>query len=203
MIIDTTTYEVKGVNLHKTHCIKTQIIIAMSLRKNSYHIIRLKNKEFGNSKKWNTYTISRDGTIYQHYDPKFHTDFLGIKEADKQSISIVLENMGCLFRTSTNKYINWLNEECDKKNVVAFDYMGYNFWEQYSNEQIESTVQLCKKLCEDFNIPNTSMEFFPYHKDTIKFKGIVFRSNHIEDSSDINPLFNIDKFNEMLHNEFV
>ncbi len=42
------------------------------------------------------------------------------------------------------------------------------------------------------------MDFHYYHKDTVKFRGIVFRSNYIQDSSDVNPLFDIVNFNAML-----
>jgi hypothetical protein len=137
--------------------------------------------------------------VYQHYNPKYYSDFLGLKDADRQSVSVVLENMGYLFPTPERKYINWLNEECEEGDVVAYDYMGYSHWERFPEEQVESTVRLCRKLCEEFNIPKTCIDFHPYHKETIKFKGIVFRSNYIEDSSDTNPLFDIEKFNEMLN----
>jgi len=199
MQIDNITYEIKEFNRYKTQNVKTQILLATSLRKNDYHITRLLHKEFGKTKRWNTYTISRDGTVFQHYDGKYHTDFLGIKEADKQSISIVLENMGCLFQTPTGKHINWLNEICEEDKVVTKNWLGYSYWEQFNDEQIESTAELCKQICEEFNIPKVCMEFHHYHKETLKFKGIVFRSNYIQDSSDINPLFDIAKFNEMLH----
>ena len=201
--IDDITYEIKEVNRHKTQSPKTQIVLATSLRKDNFHITRLQHKDFGNSKKWNTYSISREGTIYEHYDPKFHSDFLGIKEADKQSISIVLENMGCLFSVPSGKYINWINEVCEEEHVVEKSWLGYNFWEKFTDEQITSTVELCRMLCEEYGIPKLSIDFHHYHKDTLKFRGIVFRSNYIEDSSDINPLFDIPKFNEMLHNEFI
>lgn len=197
--VDNVTYEVKEVNRYKTQTVKTQIVLATSLRKDSYHITRLLHKDYGKTKKWNTYTVGRDGTIYQHYDDKFHSDFLGIKEADKQSISIVMENMGCLFQTPTGKHINWLNEVCEEDHVIEKDWFGYNYWEEFPEAQLEGVVQLCKELCEQHNIQKKCIEFHHYHKDTIKFKGIVFRSNYIEDSSDINPLFDIVKFNEMLH----
>ena len=70
MIIDSSTYKVKEENRYKTQTPKTQIVLATSLRKDSYHITRLLHKDFGKTKKWNTYTISRDGIIYQHYDNK-------------------------------------------------------------------------------------------------------------------------------------
>jgi hypothetical protein len=203
MQIDELTYKTKEINRYKTQSPKTQIVLATSLRKNSYHITRLLHKEFGKTKKWNTYTISRSGLIYKHFDPKHHSDFLGIKEADKQSISIVLENMGSLFETADGKHINWINEICEEDRMVKRNWMGYNYWENFTEEQIKSTVELCKQLCDEFGIPKVLIDFHHYHKDTLKFKGIVFRSNYIEDSSDMNPLFDINKFNEMINSEII
>ena len=203
MQIDEITYKVKDINRYKNQSPKTQIVLATSLRKDSYHITRLLHKEFGKTKKWNTYTISRNGLIYNHYDPKHHSDFLGIKEGDKQSVSIVLENMGCLSETINGEYVNTINEVCDKSNVVERKWLDYNYWEQFTDAQITSTVELCKELCEKYGIPKILIDFHHYHKDTTKFRGIVFKSNYIENSSDINPLFDIGKFNEMLHNEFI
>ena len=197
-IIDDITYAVKEVNRYKTQIAKTQIVLASSLRKDSNHIIRLQNRDYHKTKTWNTYTVSRTGKIYEHYDPKFHSDFLGIKEADKKSISIVMENMGCLFVTKDDKYINWINEICDTINVEERKYLGYAFWEKFTPEQIESTSNLCIMLCEEFSIPKQIIDFHHYNKDIVKYRGIAFRSNYVEDSSDVNPLFDIQKFNETL-----
>ena len=199
MHIDKDTYQISKNNQYKIKTVKTQIVIGLSLRKDHFHIIRLKHKDYGKTKKWNTYTISRDGKVYQHYDNKFHSNFIGVKIGDKQSISIVLENMGCLFETSTGKYINWINEFCDIDNIIEKEWSGYNYWENFPDIQIESMGQLCKKLCEEHNIPKVCIEFNTYHKDISKFKGIVFRSNYIEESSDLNPLIDIKKFNEILY----
>lgn len=203
MHIDDKTYKTQEINHYNTLNVKKQIVLATSLRKNNYHITRLKHKDHGKTKKWNTYTISRDGTVFQHYDDKLHADFLGIKEGDIQSISIVLENMGCLFQIPDGKYINWLNEVCEKDRVIEKNWLGFNHWEKFTDAQTESVVLLCRQICEQYSIPKVCIDFHHYHKDTVKFRGIVFRSNYIEDSSDINPLFDISKFNEMLHNEFI
>lgn len=199
--IDKKKYKISEDNRYKTRIAKTQIVIALSLRKDSYHITRLQHKEYGKTKKWNTFTISRDGKIYQHYDDKYHTDFLGIKEGDKKSISIVLENMGSLFEASTEKYMNWLNEYCPVERVIENDWSGYLFWEKFDDKQIQSLAELSKMLCEKHNIPKTCFETRHYHKNILKYRGIVFRSNYIEESNDINPLFDIQKFNEMLIND--
>lgn len=201
MHIDKETYKISETNKYETQSVKTQIVVATSLRKSNFHITRLQHK-YDTTKKWNTYTISREGQVYQHYGDKYYTDFLGIKEGDKRSISIVLENMGCLFQIAdaNNKYINWLNEYCEKDRIVEKEWVGYNFWEKFPDIQIESLIMLCGKLCEKHKIPKTFIDFHTYHKQTHKFKGIVFRGNYIEDSSDMNPLLDIPKLNEMLRN---
>lgn len=199
--IDNETYKVKDDNCYKTPIAKTQIILATSLRKNDYHIKRLLHKDFGKSKRWNTYTISREGIIYQHYDDIYHSDFLNIKNVDKQTISIVLENMCSLFESPNGDYINWLNEICDKNNIIEKKWLGYKFWEKFPNKQIESTALLCQHICEKHNIPKVCVEFNHYHKDISKFRGIAFKGNYVEDSNDVNPMFNIQKFNKLLKNE--
>lgn len=201
MHIDKETYKISENNRYKTQTAKTQIVIGTSLRKDSRHITRLRHKDYGDTKKWNTYTINRDGTVYQHYDDKYHSDFLGIKEGDKRSISIVLENMGCLFETSGGKHINWLNEVCEEENVVEREWLGYEFFERFPDVQIKNLILLCEELCEKYNIPKTFIDFHHYHKDIHKFRGIVFRGNYIEDSSDMNPLLDIQQLSEMLNNK--
>lgn len=199
--IDNSTHPTKEFNRYKTQIAKTQIIIGMSLRKDGNHIVRLKNKDYHKTKRWNTYTISRSGVIYEHYDPKYHTDYLEIKDVDKKSISIVLENMGNLFESQKDKYINWLNEVCANENVVEESFLGYHFWEKISDEQLNSTVELCKMLCDEYNIPKTVIDFQYHHKDIAKFRGIVFKSNYIEESNEAHPLFDVVKFNNLLQIE--
>lgn len=198
-MINKETYAIADNSYHKVIKKKTQIIIGNSLRKKSNHIIRLQNQEFGLTTKWNTFTITRKGEIYQHYDYKYYSDFLGIEKADLKSISIVLENMGFLIENHEGKYVNWLNEICDKRLVGEKKWLGYHFWEKYQKKQITSLVDLCKYLCKENDMPLKSIDFDYYHKDIINYNGIVFRSNYIDDSTDINPMFNIIEFNELLN----
>lgn len=203
MIIDKETHKIESINYYNRVYNKTQIIIASSLRKDSNYLVRLKHKDFGKTKTWNTFTITRTGLIYQHFDPKNYSDFINIKQADKQSISIVLENMGYLLKNPDDKYINWINETCENDKVFARKWMGYHFWEKYTDEQLIAVVELCKKLCDDFGINKTMIEFRNFHKDIIKYKGIVFKSNYFEESGDVNPNIEIPKFNEMMLNDIV
>lgn len=199
MQIDTKTYPTKEYNRYKVKSPKSQIVISNSMRKKNYHLVHLQHKELGRTKTWNTFTIDRKGKVFQHYDPEYHTDFLKKKTADKHIISIVLENMGVLFKTNDGGFINWLNEDYDGKLVVEKKWLGYYYWENYSDKQLNSLAKLCDYLCEKYNIPKELIEFQHYHKDVHKFRGIAFRSNHIQDSSDMNPMFNLKNFNKILN----
>ncbi|MFW6243350.1 MAG: N-acetylmuramoyl-L-alanine amidase [bacterium] len=196
--IDKDTHWVKEENTIKTKKQKKQIIIGFSLREGHKHLTRLYHKDFGKSKEWNTFTITRDGEIFQHFDTQKSSDYIGVKEYDEKSISIVLENMGCLNNIDNNTYVNWLNEKCNINRVVNKNWMGYKYWEKFNDTQIMNTIELCKQLCDQFDIPKQCIEFNHYNESVNKFNGIVFKSNYIEDSGSINPLFNISVFNKNL-----
>lgn len=198
--IDKQTYKVKKENYYKVKESKTQIIIANSMRKNNFHTVHMQHKEHGESKKWNTFTISREGVIYQHYDPKYYTDFLGIKKADKKSISIVLENMGGLYKNNENKYINWLNEECNEGLVVRKNFLGQMYWEEYGSDQIRNMINLCKHLTDEFDIRKKVIEIHFYYKKAIEYNGILIKGNYFEDDPNTNPTLDLIKFNKLLNN---
>lgn len=197
MHIDKETYKIKQINRYNSTPKKSQIIISFSLRKNNYHINRLLNKEYGKTKKWNTYSISRGGEIFEHYNPKYYSDYMGIKDVDKKSISVVLENMGSLIKDGIN-YINWLNENCPNNRVIYKNFLGEKHWEFFTANQFTSTATLCNDLCNKFNIPKKVIEFHHYNNNIKKFNGIVLKSNYFENTTNINPLFNLEKLNKMI-----
>lgn len=193
MTVNKETYKVERENYYTTKYKKEQIILASSMRKENFHLKRLKNKEGGKTKTWNTYTISRDGTIFQHYNPKYYTDFMGNKVIDKKSISIVLENMNNLYYYD-GSYVNALNEECDEKNVVEKKWKDFTYWESYTEQQMNSLVYLCRVLVNEFNMVNDSYGHSSYEENTKLFKGIVCRSNYSFDYYDLNVTFNWKRF---------
>lgn len=190
MKINKKTYKIDKQNFYQTKNKKEQIILAGSLRKENYHIKRLQKKEYGKTKKWCTYSISRNGEIYQHYDPQYYSDFMGNKNIDRKSISIVLENMGMVFYDyELNTFLNWVHEECHEDDVFERNWKGSRYWEIYTSEQMDATVELCNYLCNKYDIPLDCLGFNVYHEDTIKFNGIVTRSNYDTDYNDLNPHF--------------
>ena len=55
-----------------------------------------------NYKKVTPYTVDRDGTIYQHYDPKCYSTFLKLDSLDKETIPITIVNQGWLKKRFIN-----------------------------------------------------------------------------------------------------
>lgn len=195
MNIDKKTYKVGDKNYYHTKHKKRQIILAGSLRIDHNHIIHLQHKKRGRSKSWNTFTITREGVVYQHFDPACYSDFMGIKDVDKHSISIVLENMGMVFYDfESNQYLNWIHEECDESVLYEQNWKNSRYWERYSIKQFNSTIDLCKQLCQKHRIPLDSLGFNAFHEDTAKYEGIVCRSNFDHDYTDLNHSFDFKKF---------
>lgn len=195
MVIDKKTYKINDDNFYHTKHKKRQIILAGSLRKDHNHIIHLQHKRYGKSKNWNTFTISRNGEIFQHFDPAGYSDFMGIKEVDKQSISIVLENMGMVFYDfESNAYLNWIHEECDELDIYEQNWKTSRYWEKYTNNQIGTTIELCQYLTKKYKISLDSLGFNAFHENTDKFDGIVCRSNYDISYTDLNPSFDFKYF---------
>ena len=194
-VIDTETHAVEPQNYYRAKHKKTQIILGGSGRHESNYLIHMKNKEYGKTKKYCTYTISRDGTIYQHYDPKYYSDFMGDKEIDKKSISIVLENMGLLsYDHIINSYCNWEMQSCPDEFVFEKNWKGCRYWEKYTDDQFLSTIKLCDHLCKKYDIECDNIGHNSREDGTKDFKGIVSRSNFDSDYLDLNPSFNFKKF---------
>lgn len=204
LAFDKETYALETKNYHAVKTKKSQIIIGGSLRSESNHIAHLKIKDFGLTKKWPTYTITREGKIYQHYDPVFFSEYMGIREIDKKAVSIVLENMGNLvYDANKEKFINWINEEVNDAEKLVGEQLwkNYRYWEKYTAPQCESLVGLCNYLLKELNIKLDAIghNVLETEIDLGSFQGILTRSNFDSEYTDLNPMFNWNKFLKMMN----
>lgn len=201
MTLDKKTYAIDPKCYMGTKVNKTQIILGGSLRKDSNYIKHLKIKDNGQTKRWCTFTITRDGKVYEHYDPQnLYTDYMGVKEIDKKSISIILENMGMLyFDNAREAFVNWIDEMCDEKLVYERQWKNYRYWEKYSDQQYDALANLCSTLCKEHKINLDCVGHNVFDPDAVDFKGIVTRSNIDSDYTDLNPSFDYQKFLKMLN----
>jgi len=92
--------------------------------------------------------IDRNGIPFQLFSSKYWAHHLGIKSSNnislnKKSIGIEIDNWGQLIPCTNGKYKTYYGNEV---NVVAQyypnEFMGYNYYEKYTNAQIQTVGEL-------------------------------------------------------------
>jgi hypothetical protein len=196
--IDKKTHKLPEKNFYKEIYEKTQIVIGHNNRKDTRHINGWLNRNGGNYKKTSNYTIDRDGKIFEHFSPKYYSDFIGV-EQDKSNISILLVNVGWLkLNKLNNTYTDWVGHTYSKNiNVLERSWRGYDYWYEYTNVQLESLKGLLVFLCDKHKIPKQCIGNNVYSEDVDIYKGITFRSNYSQDNKDISPAFNIEEIKKI------
>lgn len=195
-LIDKETYKVDGFHVEETN--KDLIVLGDTCRIGSKHIHRMQIKDNAMSYEWNTYTISREGIIYEHFNPLYYSNHLFEDKINKRSIYILLENMN-LLKKIDGVYYNWLYEVCYETNVVEKRWRGETYWEKYTEEQYKSLANLIIYLKNMFkDIPNNIIDSNVYDSDSIKYKGVLSKSNLYESFYDLNPTFDFEKLKKMV-----
>jgi len=193
-MIDTETYKLSDSNYFKDVYYKTQIIIGHSYRTGMLHYGSWLYRLNGKNKKTSTFTIDKEGKIYQHFDPKYFSDFVN-NQQDKASISITLENLGWFKKDSMiERYVDWLGHNYKKQpnDVFMKRWRNYTYWDKYTEPQMESLKSLVTKLCEDYKISKDFIGHNVYDESVDLYKGITFRSNYHQESTDVSPAFNME-----------
>lgn len=194
MLIDTETYKLNENNYHKENYDKTQIVIGHSTQKGMSHYAGWIYRLNGKNKKTATFTITKEGNIYQHYDPKYYSSFVN-NQQDKASISIILENIGWFRKDSMiDRYVDWLGNSYKKNNeeVLNKRWRNYTYWDRYTDKQMKSLTEILPELCQNYNIPKDFIGHNVFDENVDLFKGITFRSNYYQEATDISPAFDLD-----------
>jgi hypothetical protein len=190
MNIDVKKYKLSIKNYVPIDSKKSQIVIGNTLNDNMRHYIGWTTKLNGNYKKTAAFTISRDGEIYQHFNPKYFSKFFGENNnLNTKSIVILLENYGYLFKHyEKNVFITWNGDIYKEQDlVVEKRWRGQQFWAEYTDQQLESLVELVRSLCERFNIPSLTIGHNTKVSQLEGFKGVLYKSNLESYYSDPNP----------------
>lgn len=194
MIIDTETYKLTENNYYKEIYDKTQIILGHTYQKGMLHYASWVYRLNGKNKKTATFTITKEGKIYQHYDPQYYSSFIN-KDQDKASISIILENLGWFRKDSMiDRYVDWLDNNYKKNNedVLTKRWRNYSFWDKYTEVQLSSLKDLVADLCQKYNISKNFIGHNVFEENVDLFKGITSRSNYYQEATDISPAFDLD-----------
>lgn len=142
--------------------------------------------------------ISRDGTIVQGFGSEYWGYHLGMqikhfgklpyKNLDKLSVGIELCNWGPLTYKS-GEFKNYVNKIVDRSEVINLEYKGFEFWQAYTDEQIESARLLLLHWRDKFGIPlEYNDDIWSVSPRALKGESGVFTHNSYRpDKADVYP----------------
>jgi hypothetical protein len=180
---------------------KTQIIICHTFRPINHYLNSLKYRKNGNYDRIPNFVIGQDGKIIKLIPEDGYTNCLNNEISSKNSIIICLENLGWLNKIPiSDKYKNWIGDQYTGE-VFIKKWRDKLYWAKYTEPQMESLIDLSKKLLKKFSINKT---FIGHNTkvDGVKiFNGIVCKSNYDNKFTDLSPAFDFEKFKKSIENE--
>lgn len=196
MQIDDKSYQLPIQNYISTETGKSQIVIGNTFNKDMRHYTGWLHRNNGQYKKTAHYTITVDGTIYEHFSPIYYSRYFKNYEQNLKSIVILLENDGWLIRDSEkDQYLTWIGDIYkEPSKIIAKKWRGFNFWTQYTEQQFESAINLTKVLCDRFSIPLTSVGHNTKIDILADYRGILYKSNLEKHFTDPNPSWDCELF---------
>lgn len=188
-------HKLKTANYIRVISDKRQILLGNTHHYNLNHIKYSINRNNGTYDKLPHFTITKDGKIYQHFDIKFYSNYLGC-EYTKDIISIALENIGQIFEEKGVYYDIYNNTY--EHTPFEKNWKNCSMWDPYTEAQLESCIYLCDKLIKDGVITRAVMPTNVFKQDIPNFKGICYRSNYDSKHYDLNPNWDFEKFKEKI-----
>jgi len=193
--------KIEGFNNFKSVDRKTQVILSHTSRDIKNYILSLKHRNNGEYKKVPHYVISKSGVVFSLMDDLCYSQYYGDEIIDKNAIHVVLENLGWFDKIpAENSFINWIGD-IYKEKVFEKKWRDYFFWDYYTDEQINSCINLCNNILENNSIDKKFIGHNIKVDGISKFVGIVNRSNFNTFYTDLNPSFKFEYFKNQIENE--
>lgn len=169
---------------------KKQIILTHTSRKGEDYLKSLECRYNGVYDKLPHYVILKNGEYKKICEDNSVTNFFDREKLNNNGIVICLENLGWLTKDVLSPtYSNWLNQRVDGK-VKERKWRQRFFWDLYTEEQLQTLIQLCEKICEEHEIPKRFIGHNTHLDSLEDYEGILNRSNFYSEYTDLSPAFN-------------
>lgn len=180
---------------------KNKIILINTFRDIKNYLVSLKyrhNKEYD---KIPNYVITKKGEIISLMDDSGYSNFFDDKLLNYNSIIIAIENLGWLEKNQDdNTNINWIGD-IYKGDAYYKKWRDYDFWDNYTEAQMKSLALLCSEICDKLKINKKFIGHNTKVDISMKFNGILSRSNIYKTYTDISPSFDIKLFEKLLEDD--
>ena len=180
---------------------KHQIILSHTSRPANEYLLSLKYRYNGKFPRIPNYLITRDQKVLELLPPIEHTNYFTESNINRNSVIIVLENLGWLQKEPLKDYyVNWNG---DIYNGIVFEkkWRDYFFWDPYTETQLISTAELCINLIKENKIERKCVGHNTQIEGIEKFGGIVSHSNFSKNFTDVSPAFNFEQFVKYIKDE--
>jgi len=195
-IRDVETIDKDSLNHNKRKYKKKQILLYDTKRRIDDFVNKIKYRYDGEYQDIPHFIISKMGDVYQVLDTDYSSKTFGDDKIDRKQIKIAIENLGWLQKnTITGYFSNWIDDPHRSEPYVR-SWRDRFYWDRYTEQQLKTTINLCKDLCEEHNIERKVVPTNGYIENVEKFGGIVCKSNFSNIYTDINPSFNFKMFLE-------
>lgn len=202
-MINTEIYKLSDKHYSNVKTIKKRIVIGNSFSVNMSHYEGWLNRYNGKYKKTAMYTITLDGEIYEHFSPEYYSEIIGDKNFDESTITILLENEGWLIKdlNDENRYITYVGNIYNRIDEVFVKKWRHNkYWAPYTQKQVDSTILLINKLCDEFEIPKNVVTHNTKMSNSHSFEGILYKGNLNTYFTDVNPSWDFISVKEKIEN---
>lgn len=196
--IDIDSYKLTNNHFHQIEYKKTQIVVGNTFNSGMNHYNGWLKRLNGNYTATANFTISVSGKIYQHFDPKYFSDYINIKGTNEYIISILLENEGWLEKNDAGDYITVCGNIFPSDSVIERRWRSQKYWAPYSNEQNESLIKLIRYLCDKYDIYLKTVGHNTQVESVLDYNGVLFKSNFAKEFTDVSPAFNFIEFKNNL-----
>ena len=196
--IDTESYKLTTDNYYPIETEKYQIVVGHTFNNEMNHYNGWVRRMNGQYKATATFTIDVTGNIYQHFDPKYFSDFINIKGVNEAVISIVLVNEGWLQKDSGDTFTTLMGNTLNSDLIIERRWRNQKYWTPYTNEQNESLIKLIRYLCEKYDIYLKTVGHNTKVDSIFDYEGVTFKSNYSKEFTDLSPAFNYVEFKNNL-----
>ncbi|MEY4571629.1 MAG: hypothetical protein RLZ10_840 [Bacteroidota bacterium] len=180
---------------------KHQLILVHSSRDIEKYLQSLKYRYNGKNKKIPNYVVTKNGKILKLIDDINYCEYFTNSKINTYSIIICLENLGWLQKEPLKDYyVNWIGD-IYKGKPFEKKWRDYFFWDPYTEEQINATVELVDSLFQKNKIKRNIVGHNTKLSGVERYEGLTSKSNYDSIYTDVNPSFNFEEFIKKIDND--